>query len=60
MDKEQPYWWLESGDVKKETEGTLVAAQYQALSTDHFNKIWKNKFKLSDDYVKITKRLLTI
>jgi hypothetical protein len=35
---EQSYRWLNSGDIKGETESTLVAAQDQAISTDCFKK----------------------
>jgi len=32
-DIEQSYCWLKSGDIKGETESTIVAAQDQAIST---------------------------
>ena len=42
VDIEQSYRWLKSGDIKGETESTVVAAQYQAISTNYFkNKILK-------------------
>jgi hypothetical protein len=34
MDKEQSYRWLKFGDIKRETESTIVAAQDQAISTN--------------------------
>ena len=33
VDIEQSYRWLKSGDIKGETESTIVAAQDQAIST---------------------------
>jgi hypothetical protein len=60
-DKEQSYWWLKCGDIKGETESTIVAAQDQAISTNCFKrKFWKKKLKADADYVKNTKKLLTI
>jgi len=42
VDIEQSYRWLKSGDIKGETESTIVAAQDQAFSTNYFkNKILK-------------------
>ena len=32
VDIEQSYRWLKSGDIKGQTESTIVAAQYQAIS----------------------------
>ena len=41
---EQSYRWLESGDIKGETESTIVAAQDQAINTNYFkNKILKEE-----------------
>ena len=37
---ERSYQWRKFGDIKGETESTIVAAQVQALSTFYF----KNKF----------------
>jgi hypothetical protein len=38
------YHWLESGNIKGETESTIVAAQDQAFSTNYFkNKILKQE-----------------
>jgi len=34
VDIEQSYRWLKSGDIKEETESTIVAAQDQAISTN--------------------------
>jgi len=39
VDIEQSYRWLKPGDIKGETESTIVAAQDQAISTKYF----KNK-----------------
>ena len=51
VDIEQSYRWLKSGDIKGETESTIVAAQDQAIITNYFkNKILKqeieSKFRL--------------
>jgi hypothetical protein len=39
VDIEQSYRWLKSGDIKGETEITIVAAQDQAISTNNFNSL---------------------
>ena len=40
MDIEQSYRWLKSGNIKGETGSTIMAAQDQEISTNHFkNKI---------------------
>jgi hypothetical protein len=38
VDIEQSYRWLKSGNIKGETESTIVAAQDQAISTNYFKK----------------------
>ena len=44
VDIEQSYRLLQSGDIKGETESTIVAAQDQAISTNYFkNKILKEE-----------------
>jgi hypothetical protein len=44
VDIEQSYRWLKSGDIKGETESTIVAAQDLAISTNYFkNKIFKKE-----------------
>ena len=44
VDNEQSYWWLQYGDIKWETESTIVATLHQAFSTNHFkNKILKEE-----------------
>jgi hypothetical protein len=46
VDIEQSYCWLKSGDIKGETESTIVAAQDQAISTNYFkNKILKEEIE---------------
>jgi len=41
---EQSYRWLKSGDIKGETESTVVTAKDQAFSTNSFkNKILKEE-----------------
>lgn len=44
VDNEQSYRWLKFGNIKGETESTIVAAQDQAISTNYFkNKILKEE-----------------
>jgi hypothetical protein len=38
VDKEQSYQLLKFGDIKGETESTVVAAQDQAISKNYFKK----------------------
>jgi hypothetical protein len=38
LDKEQSYRWLKFGDIKGETESTVVEAQDQAISTNYFKR----------------------
>jgi hypothetical protein len=59
VDIEQAYRWLKSGDIKGQTESTIVAAQDQAISTNYFkNKIFK-QLRLNAGYVSNMKKLLT-
>ena len=44
MDNEQSYWWLKSGDINRETESTILAAQDQAVNANYFkNKILREE-----------------
>jgi len=44
VDIEQSYRWLKSGDIKGETESTIVAAQDKAISKNYFkNKILREE-----------------
>jgi len=44
VDIEQSYHWLKSGDIKGETESTILATQDQAISINYFkNKILKEE-----------------
>ena len=44
MDNEQSYRWLKFGNIKGETENTIVAAQDQAISINYFKyKILKKE-----------------
>ena len=46
VDIEQSYLWLKSGDIKGETESTIVATQDKAISTNYFkNKIFKEEIE---------------
>jgi hypothetical protein len=38
VDKKPSYRWLKFGDIKGETESTVVAAQDQAISTNYFKR----------------------
>jgi hypothetical protein len=38
VDKEQSYRWLKFGDIKGETESTIVTTQDQAVSTNCFKR----------------------
>jgi len=60
VDIEQSYCWLKFGDIKEETESTIVAAQDQAISTNYFkNKILKEELRVNAGYVSNMKKLLT-
>ena len=44
VDNEQSYTWLKFGDIKAETENTIVAARNQAINKNYFkNKILEEK-----------------
>ena len=44
LDIEHSYRWLKSGNIKRETESTIVASQDQAISTYYLkNKILKQE-----------------
>ena len=46
VDIEQSHHWLKSGNIKGETESTILAAQDQAISTNYFkNKILKEEIE---------------
>jgi len=46
VDIEQSYRWLKSGDIKGETESTIVATQDQAINTNYFkNKSLKEEIE---------------
>ena len=60
VDIEQSYRWLKSGDIKGETESTIVAAQDQAISTNYLRiKFWSKKLRVNAGYVSNMKKLLT-
>ena len=60
VDIEQSYRWLKSGDIKGETESTIVAAQDQTVITNYFkNKILKKKLRVNAGSVNNMKKLLT-
>jgi hypothetical protein len=55
MDKELSYRWLKFGDIKGETESTIVAAMDQAISTNYFksnnfNEEIESKCRLCKEY----------
>jgi hypothetical protein len=46
VDTEQSHRWLKYGDIKRETESTVVAAQDRAISRNYFkNKIFKEEIE---------------
>ena len=56
---ERSYQWWKSGDIKGETESTVVAAQDHAFSTNYFkNKFWRKKLTVNASYVNIMKKEL--
>jgi hypothetical protein len=62
VDNEQSYRWLKFGDIKGETESTIVAAGDQAISTNYFkNKIVKeetdSKYRLCKQHEEIIDHL---
>ena len=58
---EQSYRWLKSGDIKGETERTIVTAQDQAISKNYLIiKFWRKKLRVNAGYVSNMKKLLTI
>jgi hypothetical protein len=60
VDNEQSYRWLKFGDIKGETESTIVAAQDQRISKNHFkNKNLKEKLIANAGYINNMKKLLT-
>jgi hypothetical protein len=61
VDKAETYRWLKFGDIKGETENTVVSVQDEVLSTKYFKKkkFLKKEMKMSVDHVKSTKKLLT-
>jgi hypothetical protein len=60
VDNEQSYLWLKFGNIKGETESTIVAAQDQAISTNYFkNKSLEEEVDSKSGYVNDMKKLLT-
>jgi hypothetical protein len=60
VDIEQSYRWLKSGDIKGETESTIVATGGQAISTNYFkDKVVRGKLTVNTGYVNNMKTLLT-
>ena len=62
VDIEQSYRWLKlkSGNIKGETESTIVAAGDQAISTNYFkDKIVRWKLTVNTGFVNNMKKLLT-
>jgi hypothetical protein len=62
MDEEQLYRWLKFGDIKGETESTIVITQDHAISSISFkNKILKeemdNKCRLCKEHSETTDHL---
>ena len=60
VDIEQSYRWLKSGDIKGETESTIIAAQDQAISKNYVkNKILKEEIESKCRFLSNMKKLLT-
>jgi len=60
VDIEQSYRWLKSGNIKGETESTIVDPQDQAISTNYFkNKILKEETESKCGHINNMKKLLT-
>ena len=60
VDIEQSYRWLKSGDIKGETESTIVEAQDQAISTNYLRiKFGRKNVRVNTGYVNNMKKLLT-
>ena len=60
MDIEQSYRRLKSGDIKGETESTIVSAQEKAISTNYFkNKILKQEIESKCRLCKQHEEILT-
>ena len=60
VDIEQSYRWPKSGDIKGETESTIVAAQDQTISTIYFkHKILKEEIESKCGFCKHMKKLLS-
>ena len=60
VDIEQSYRWLKSGDIKGETESTIMADRNQTISTNYFkNKIIKEEIESKCRLCSNMKKLLT-
>jgi hypothetical protein len=64
VDKEQVYRWLKFGDIKGETEPTIVAAQDQAINTNYFRKkilkqLTDNKCRLCKEHEETIDHLIS-
>jgi hypothetical protein len=63
-DKEQSYRWLKFGNIKGETESTIMAAQDQVISTNYFRtKILKREIesrcRICKEYEEIIDHLIS-
>ncbi len=56
---EKTWTWLIKGNLKRETESLLIAAQNNAIRTNHI-KARRNKIANVDYLVKETKRSITL
>jgi hypothetical protein len=60
VDNEQSYRWLKFGNIKGETESTIVAAENQAVGTNYFkNRILKEEGDSKCQFCKQHEKLLT-
>jgi hypothetical protein len=59
VDKEQSYRWLKFGDIKGETESTVVQLRIRQSAQTTLREILKEEIESRCGYVKNTKKLLT-
>jgi hypothetical protein len=52
------YQWLKFGDIKGETEGTVVAAEDQVINTNYFKNNGRKKLTVNAGYINNIKKLL--
>ena len=53
------YYWLKFGDIKGETESTVVAAEDQVINTNYFKNSGRKKLTVNAGYINNIKKPLT-